>query len=311
MTRYALLLAAFLPASSLAAAQERTLTFTNTELGGGIVMMSTGQGGNLGFLTGPDGTLIVDDLLPGTGPQIEAAIAELGEPGAPRFILNTHWHGDHAATNGHFQAQGTTVAAHHNIRARIEASDDEWTQGADMLPLLTFGQDLTFHMNGQTIEARHVPHAHTDGDAIVLFREANVLHMGDVLFNGWFPFIDLESGGTVDGYIAAMEFALTLTDDETRIIPGHGPLATRDDLQASIHMLRSAQNIVATLAEGGMSLDEVLAAGPLAAFHDEWNWGFVCTPRMVTILYNDAAGIAENWPDGTRCTPAPAETQDD
>lgn len=309
MTRSITCLALLLSTSALASAQD--IAFTNTELRGGVVMMSTGQGGNLGFLTGEDGTLLVDDLLPGTGPLIEAAIADLGEPGAPRFILNTHWHGDHAATNGHFQTQGTTVAAHHNIRARIEASEDEWTQGDGMLPLLTFGEDLTFHMNGQTVEARHVARAHTDGDAVVMFREANVLHMGDVLFNGWFPFIDLESGGSVEGYIAAMEYALEMTNADTQIIPGHGPLATRDDLQASIDMLRSVQGIVRPLVESGMSVDEVLAAEPLAEFAEDWSWGFVCTPRMVTILYNDAAGIDENWPDDMSCRAPAPDAQDD
>lgn len=303
MKRTLACLTLLLSTSALASAQD--IAFTNTELRGGVVMMSTGAGGNVGFLTGDDGTLLVDDLLPGTGPLIEAAIAELGEPGAPRFILNTHWHGDHTATNGHFQAQGTTVAAHHNIRARIEASDDAWTQGDGMLPLLTFGHDLTFHMNGQTVEAHHVARAHTDGDAIVLFREANVLHAGDVLFNGLFPFVDLESGGSVEGFIAAMEYALEMTDAETQIIPGHGPLATRDDLQTSIDMVRSVQGIIRPMVESGMSVEDVLAAEPLADFHDDWSWGFVCTPRMVTILYNDAAGIDENWPEGMSCR-APA-----
>lgn len=310
MIRSTACLALLMTAGATAMAQDRQLTFTNTDLGDGIVMMSTGAGGNLGFLTGPDGTLLVDDLLMGTGPLIEDAMAELGAEGAPRFILNTHWHGDHAATNGHFQNQGTTVAAHHNIRTRIAESDQAWTQQDGILPLLTFGQDLTFHMNGQTIEALHVPRAHTDGDAIVLFREANVLHMGDVMFNGLFPFVDLASGGTVEGYIAAMELALDMTDADTRIIPGHGPLATRDDLQASIHMLRSVQNLVATMVEGGMSLEDVQAAAPLAEFHDDWSWGFVCTERMVILLYNDAAGIAENWPEGMRCPPPPAAEDD-
>ena len=202
MRRLTLSTALALAAAAPALAQEAPeLTFTATELNGGIVMLDTGMAGNLAVLPGPDGVLLVDDQLPGTGPQVEAAIAEHAEDGVPRFILNTHWHGDHTGSNAHFAAQGTTVVAHDNIRVRLADSEDEWAQDPNILPLLTFGQDITFHMNGQTIEVTHVPNAHTDGDAFVYFREADVLHMGDVMFNQRFPFIDLTSGGSVDGYI--------------------------------------------------------------------------------------------------------------
>ena len=158
------------------------------------------------------------------------------------------------------------------------------------MPILTFGEDLTFHMNGQTVEAVHIPAAHTDGDAMVNFREANVLHMGDTFFSGRFPFIDLAAGGTVDGFIAAMERGLEIAGDDTRIIPGHGPLSTRVELQEALDMLREAAFRIRTLVEGGADLEAVRAAAPLADFHDDWNWGFITTDRMVQTLYNDAAG---------------------
>lgn len=259
-----------------------------TDLGAGVYMLSTSTFvGNLALLVGDDGAVLVDDQLPNTGSVIEGAVVELAGEGAPRFIVNTHYHGDHTGGNAHFAAMGSTVAAHHNIRSRLENDPEDWAQSG-ALPILTFGDDLTFHMNGQTVEVSHVPTAHTDGDAIVHFRQADIIHMGDIFFNGMFPYIDLDAGGTVDGFIAGMERGVELAGEETQIIPGHGPMATRDDLQAAIDMLREAAFRVRTLVEGGADLDAVMAAEPLSDFHDDWNWRFITTERMVTTLYNDA-----------------------
>lgn len=277
-----------LATSAGACAQEmREIEVESTDLGDGIYMMTTGIAGNLALLVGEDGAVLVDDQLPNTGDLIEGAVVELTGESAPRFIVNTHYHGDHTGGNAHFAAMGSTVAAHHNIRTRLENDPPDWGQDGT-LPILTFGDDLSFHMNGQTVEVSHVPTAHTDGDAIVYFRQADVLHMGDIFFNGMFPFIDLDGGGTVDGFIAGMERGVALAGEETQIIPGHGPLATRDDLQAAIDMLREAAFRVRTLVEGGADLEAVQAAEPLADFHDTWNWRFITTERMVTTLYNDA-----------------------
>ncbi|MBR9825059.1 MAG: MBL fold metallo-hydrolase [Alphaproteobacteria bacterium] len=269
------------------AVQGREVTVETTEMGDGIYMMSTGIAGNLALLIGDDGAVLIDDQLPDTGAQIESAIVEITGEGAPRFIVNTHYHGDHVGGNAHFSERGSTIAAHHNIRTRLQNDPQTWMSEAT-LPIMTFGDDLTFHMNGQTVEVSHVPEAHTDGDSIVYFREANILHMGDIMFAGLFPFIDLDGGGSVDGFIAGMERGVALADENTRIIPGHGPLASVADLQASIDMLREAAFRVRTLVEGGADLDAVQAAEPLADFHDDWNWRFITTERMVATLYNDA-----------------------
>lgn len=263
-------------------------TVETTDLGHGLYMLSTGIAGNLGLLVGPDGAVLIDDQLPTTGGLIEGAIVEITGERAPRFVVNTHWHGDHTGGNSHFAALGATIAAHHNIRTRLADSENAWTDVPGTLPILTFGDDLTFHMNGQTVEVMHLPDAHTDGDGIVYFREANVLHTGDILFSGMFPFIDLDSGGTVDGFIAALEHIEAMINDETRIIAGHGPLSGRADLQASIDMLRETSFRVRTLVEGGADLDAVRAAEPLADYHADWNWRFITTERMVETLYNDA-----------------------
>ncbi|PWE18301.1 MBL fold metallo-hydrolase [Marinicauda salina] len=282
-------------AASAAVAQEDAPEFEyeTTELSGGIVMLSTGRAGNVAILPGPDGVFVVDDQLPETGSALEAAIEAVAGEGVPRFILSTHWHADHVGGNSHFAAQGSTVAGHHNIRARILASEEDWAMEPGAAPILTFGDDLHFHVNGQTVRATHVPAAHTDGDALVYFEEADVLHMGDVLFSGLFPYIDLDSGGSVEGYIEAMRVGLEIAGPETEIIAGHGPLSTEADLVDSIAMLTEARSRVEALVAEGADLDAVMEANPLADFHDDWNWGFITTERMTETLYRDVTAQTE------------------
>lgn len=278
-----------LAAASAALAQENTVSYETTPLREGVMMLSASGAGNLALIHGPDGILLIDDQLPGRGSALEAAIETIAGEGVPRFILNTHWHGDHAGGNAHFAPQGATVAAHHNIRERILASDQGWTREEGAAPSVTFGQDLHFHMNGLTVEASHVPSAHTDGDALVYFVEADVLHMGDVLFSGLYPYIDLSSGGSVDGFIAGLERGLEIAGEDTQIIPGHGPLSTRADLQASLDMIRETRALVRPLVEQGLTEDEAVAQNPLAAYDEDWSWGFIDTERFTRTLYQDLA----------------------
>jgi glyoxylase-like metal-dependent hydrolase (beta-lactamase superfamily II) len=214
------------------------------------VAMLVGRGGNIGVSTGADGVFLIDDQFAPLTPKILAAVAKLSE--APvRFLLNTHWHGDHTGGNENVAGQGAVLVAHDHVRERM--SREQVMKALDRtvpasppaaLPVVTFGADLTLHWNGDAIHAIHVPNAHTDGDAIVHFTRANVLHMGDTYFAGRFPFIDVDSGGSIDGVIAAVDRGLALADAATKIIPGHGALSNRAELAAYRAMLATVRERV-------------------------------------------------------------------
>ena len=175
------------------------------------------------------------------------------------------------------------IFAHDKLRSRM-ASDPEQNTGPGALPIVTFSDEMTFHLNGQEAYVFHIPSAHTDGDAAILFRDANVITTGDMLFRGLFPFIDLDSGGSVSGYKAGMQRLIDMADDATRFISGHGPVSTRSDLQQDLNMLIDAEARVKALLDKGMSEDDIVAANPLAVYHDTYNWGFITTERMTRTL---------------------------
>lgn len=279
------------------AAQDAEISFKSTEVAAGIFMLE-GQGGftggNLGLLIGDDGVVLIDDGLEPLADKTLAAVSEISRDPVD-FVINTHLHGDHIGGNEAFHSAGATVISQDNTRLRLlkqdqAGTDDGATIAEDALPQITFSRSMTFHLNGHEAFVFHVPAAHTDGDAIIFIRDANVLHTGDVMFNGMFPFIDLDSGGSVAGFIAAQEDMLSLAGPETRIIPGHGPIASKDDLQASRDMLIDASDRVQDLVNKGQSEDEVVAANPLAVYHDEWNWQFITTELMTRTLYRDLSG---------------------
>ncbi|MBI1393480.1 MAG: MBL fold metallo-hydrolase [Alphaproteobacteria bacterium] len=261
-----------------------------TELGGGVYML-VGAGGNLGLSVGEDGAFLIDDQFAPLTDKITAAVAAVSDKPI-EFVVNTHWHYDHTGGNENLGKAGAHIVAHDNVRARLKAGLDRGDGNVTppspdvALPVITFAHSLTFHWNGQTVQAVHPGattknhHAHTDGDAFVYFKEANVIHMGDVFFNGGFPFIDLASGGGLDGYIAAQEFALTLTNADTKIIPGHGPLAARSDLEASVAMLKEVRSRIAALIADGKTAEEIAAAKPLADLDAAWGQGFINAERM-------------------------------
>lgn len=272
-------------------AQDSEITFKSTELAPGFFMLE-GEGGfaggNIGLMIGEDGVVLIDDGLPPMTDELLAAIGKLTD--APiDFLINTHVHGDHVGSNESFGRAGATIVAHDNLRQRLVADGMKTAAGEvatpkDALPIVTFSDSVTFHLNGRDAFVFHVEHAHTDGDAVIHFREDNVIHTGDAMFNGLFPFIDLDTGGSVDGYIAAQERILAMADEETKIIPGHGPLAGKSDLQAAVDMLKDSYARVRALVEAGQSEEAILAANPLADYHDEWNWGFITTERMTKTL---------------------------
>lgn len=267
--------------------QPPEVTFQATELAPGLhVLIARGGfgGGNVGLLTGDDGVVMIDDSMPPfTGTLLDAVAGVAGGP--PDFVINTHVHGDHLGGNPMVSEKGATIVAHDNVRQRLVDQGMPTGSGNQpappgSLPVLTFTDAVTFHLNGQPAHVFHVHHAHTDGDAVIHFPEADVIHMGDVFFHRVFPFIDVDNGGSVDGYVAAQKKVLELAGDETKIIPGHGPMADKAGLEASIAMLEDARAKIQALIDEGKSVDEILEADPLAD-HADLSWQFITMERMI------------------------------
>lgn len=267
------------------AAQELATTVKSTEVVPGIYMLEGADGfsSNMGLLVGDEHVLLVDNGMAPITASLISTIEELA--GRPLdFVVNTHAHSDHVGSNAILAENGAIIFAHDNLRqALLENVDD--AGGPAGLPVITFSDEVTFHVNGHPAIVMHLAAAHTDGDAVVIFPTQNVIDAGDLFFNSLFPFIDLDSGGSVAGYIAGQQRLLDLANDQTRIIPGHGPLASKADLQATLDMLVDAEARVQKLIAAGMSQEQVLQANPLADYHEQWNWGFITTERMTTTLY--------------------------
>lgn len=281
----------------LAIAQGDGVTFQSTELAPGIYMIEGVGGfggGNIGVLTGDDGVVLVDDSFPPFTERLLKAVDEVAG-GPVDFVVNTHVHGDHTGSNAVLGEKGAHIVAHDNVRHRLvtdgmPAGGGETVEAPpEALPVLTFADAVTFHLNGQESYVFHVSAAHTDGDAIIHFQGADVIHMGDVFFHKVFPFIDIDSGGSVDGYIAAQEKVLAMIGDNTKIIPGHGPLAARADLEASIAMLKDARAKIGAMMKDGKSVEEILEASPLADYESQ-SWSFITTERMVRQVHR---GLSE------------------
>ncbi len=265
-----------------------------TDLGSGVFML-VGRGGNIGLSVGEDGAFMVDDQFAPLTPRIEAAVAEVAGSGDVRFILNTHYHGDHMGGNEEWADRGATIFAHENARQRLTepqvsslTGEEEPAADPALWPIITFQSGVNFYMNGENVRVMHVPNAHTDGDSIVYFEGAGVLHMGDVFWNGLFPYIDVNAGGTIDGYIRALDYALTLINEDARIIPGHGPLAERADVIAALDMLTETRALIAEHVRAGDSLEDTLAAQPLADY-ESFGGGFINTRRFIELVYTDLA----------------------
>ncbi|MDX1501849.1 MAG: MBL fold metallo-hydrolase [Thermoanaerobaculia bacterium] len=289
-TAVALPLAALLALS--AAGQAPEVTYKSTELAPGLYMLEgVGgfAGGNLGLMVGEDEVVLIDDGLPPLIDKVRAAVAELTDEEID-YLVNTHVHGDHIGGNEALGEAGTTIFAHHNLRRRLVEQGISTPSGfvpapEEALPVVTFADSVTFHLDDREAFVFHVADAHTDGDAAIHFRDDNVIHAGDLFFNGLFPFVDLDTGGSVEGYLAGQRRLLELSDADTRIIPGHGPLAGRAELQAAVDMLADSLERVRALVDAGRSEEEILAENPLADYHDDWNWGFITTERMTRTLY--------------------------
>jgi cyclase len=235
-----------------------------------------GNGGNIGVSYGADGTLIVDDQFAPLTQKIQGTIAGLGATPV-KFLVNTHWHFDHAGGNENFGKAGALIVAQTRVRDRLAAGgtvagNNSAPAPAEALPVVTYDHSVSFHLNGDTIDVIHTGGGHTDGDSVVYWRKANVLHTGDMMMvNSGFPFVDLSSGGNVQHLIVSLDQLIALTDSDTVIIPGHGPLATRGDLIAWRGMIATAVDRVRTLKDAGRTLDQAKAAKPLAGLADTSN----------------------------------------
>jgi len=285
-----LLLVALLLLPLAASAQWEDVTIEATPLAGNIHLL-TGRGGNMAVCVGEDGTFLVDDQFAPLTAKIRAAIEGL-DGGPIRFVLNTHWHGDHTGGNENLGETGSVIVAHDNVRERMSTDEiselwDRTTPAspAGALPVVTFPSAVRFHLNGETIHAFHVQNAHTDGDAIVHFESADVLHMGDVWFHGSYPFLDVDSGGSLQGVISAVETVLAMAGPETVIVPGHGDPGTREDLAACRKTLMAIRDAVQAAIDQHGTLEAVAAADPLAAWNDELGGGFINPETMLRLVY--------------------------
>jgi cyclase len=256
-----------------------TIEIKTTHVAGNVYMLE-GAGGNIGVSVGPEGLLIVDDQFLPLAPKIDAALEKLNK-GSLKFVLNTHWHGDHTGGNPHF-GRKANIIAHTNVRKRLANKSDT---PKEALPVVTFDDSLSVHFNGEEIKILHVPPGHTDGDSIIHFTKSGVVHMGDQFFNGRFPFIDLGSGGNVQGYVKNVATALEKLPAEAKIIPGHGPLATKKDLEKFHQMLVETLSTVRKAIAEGKTVEQVKSAGLPETWKD-WGSGFINTSRWLEIVYN-------------------------
>lgn len=269
-----------------------TVQIRTVKAGDGVYMLQ-GLGGNIGVSSGPDGVILVDDQYAPLTEKIRTALAGLN-PGPIRFVLNTHWHFDHTGGNENFGKAGIVIVAHENVRRRMSAEQFMTTfatsikaSAAGALPVVTFTDAVTFYYNGDSIAAIHVAPAHTDGDVMVWFRHANVVHMGDTFFNGRYPLVDLASGGDVEGLIGAADRVLAMADANTKILPGHGPLGDRVALQAYRTMLVTVRDRIKQGVAAGRTLEQVQASKPTAEFDAVWGAGRITPTMFVEVLYQN------------------------
>ncbi len=242
----------------------------------------TGRGGNILFSTGEDGTFVVDDQFADIADTNLRLIEEVSD-GPVVFVLNTHCHGDHTGANADFTGAGATIISHDNVRRRLS---EQGNTADNALPVITFSDEATFHWNGQPIRAVALPDAHTDGDVMVYFADADILHTGDVFFSGRYPYIDVEAGGSAEGMIAGLERIAEVAGPETKIVPGHGPVSTRADVEEALDVLTYARDRVQARIDAGDDREAVIAANLLARYNDDYGWRFISAERMAGQVYD-------------------------
>ncbi|MCH7590109.1 MBL fold metallo-hydrolase [PVC group bacterium] len=257
----------------------------------GSVYMLMGEGGNIGVSVGDDGVLMVDDKFARLADEIRAALEKLSKSKV-KFLLNTHWHGDHTGSNEDFGKE-SIIIAHDNVRARLSTrqvieifNSVSEAKPKEGLPVITFNESISIYFNDEQIDMIHFAAGHTDGDSVIFFRGSHVVHLGDHFFNGFYPFIDLGSGGNVEGFMLNVEKLIEIIPEGDKIIPGHGPLADINDLKAFAGMLRETTGIVQKAMQEGKSLEDIKAKGFSKVLVRKWGHGFLNTDQWITIVYN-------------------------
>jgi len=248
-----------------------TINIKTTKVAGSVYMLE-GSGGNIGVLAGNDGIIMIDDQYAPLSEKIKTAIAALSNQPI-RFVINTHYHGDHSDGNKKFGSEGAIIVSHENTRKRLNANQvndllkfEQKAYPYEALPKITFSESVTFNMNGETVQVYYTKNAHTDGDAIIYFKESNVLHAGDVFVRYGLPFIDQQNGGNIDGMIAGADQILKLINDDTKIIPGHGQISNKKDLVDYKNMLQTVRNRVADGIKAGKTIDQIINSDPAKEF---------------------------------------------
>jgi len=265
-----------------------------TEKVAGNIYMLTGAGGNIGVSSGEDGIVIVDDQYAPLAPKIREALRGISTKPL-KFILNTHYHGDHTGGNEAFSADAPVIAQD-NVRKRLASGTSRGTDkvppvAETALPVVTFGDRVSVYANGEEIRAIHFPMGHTDGDSIIYFTKSNVVHMGDDFFNGFFPFVDLDNGGSVRGMLANVDKVLATLPADAKVIPGHGALSDKKGLQAFADMLRGTIGAVQAAMKSGKTLEQMKAEKVLAKW-DDWAKGFVKSDGWIETIYRELSGPA-------------------
>ncbi len=270
----------------LSFAQQKEVTITIDPIAENIYML-TGQGGNIGIFKNEKGLFIIDDQFARLSEKILTNLKTISDQPVT-MVINTHFHGDHTGGNENMSNQGATIFAQKNVRTRMQNRQREKGNiSTASLPVITFDEGLQLYFDNENIQAFHVHDAHTDGDALIYFATGNVLHMGDTFFNGRYPYIDLNSGGSIQGYIKASEKALLLINEDTKIIPGHGPLATKKDLEVFLSMLKEITSKIQKEIDAGKSEEEVTNNESLTSSYDSKGFGsgFINPERMRKTIY--------------------------
>ena len=257
------------------------------------MLWDSGGMGNTVVLTGDDGVLMIDTKVENAVDKLLAKIAELSEKPI-RFAIITHWHFDHVGGNEKVAKTGATIIAHENVRKHMSIAHDMKMLNTTVppapetaRPLVTFTKEMTFHLNGEDVKVFHVEPGHTDGDAVIYFQNANVMHMGDLYFEGLYPYIGIYSGGSINGMIKVINQILPMIDENTKVVPGHGPLSNKAQLQEYVSMLTAIRDNVSRLMQKGNTMEEVVVAKPTLAFDEKWGKGFLPPDQFAKLVYMD------------------------